>query len=216
MIGLWLALQVVAGGPTPTPTPEPPSGPTFCAEWIRQSSEGYDRLTLFRDGVLVWKTHRGGKDNLKREHLDAKETSYYCDLFFTQPDFWYLPADLRTGLAGELAGESSVTLAKADGSRKAIRFDDLSSGDLAAASLRSGLEGLKEIFLSPLAPPSRYAPDLLVPGTLLRRFDGHLFRVSHLEKATGYVEVEGVNEPYSQWIRIEELRFQFAPPEPAP
>ncbi len=216
MIGLWLALQVVVAGPTPTPTPEPPAGPTFCAEWIRQSSEGYERLTLFRDGVLVWKTHRSGKDNLRREHLDGKETSYYCDLFFMQPDFWNLPADLRTGLAGELAGESSVTLARADGTRKAIRFDDLSSGDLAAASLRSGLEGLKGIFLSPLAPPSRYAPDLLVPGTLLRRFDGHLFRVSHLEKATGYVEVEGVNEPYSQWIKIEELRFQFAPPEPPP
>ena len=34
--------------PTPGATPTPPKGPTFCAEWIRQSNEGYDRLTLFR------------------------------------------------------------------------------------------------------------------------------------------------------------------------
>jgi hypothetical protein len=213
VLTLWL-LPVVAAGPTPTPTSSPQSGPTFCAEWIRQSSEGYERLTLFRDGMLVWKTHHGTKDEVKREKLDDKEARYYCDLFFMQPDFWKLPNDLRTGLAGELAGESAVTLAGGDGSRKSIRFDDLSTGDFAASSLRSGLDGLKGIFLSPLAPPSRFAPEFLAPGTMLRRFDGHLFRVSHLEKATGYVEVEGVNEPYSQWIKLDELRFQFAPPEP--
>ena len=212
MTGAWLLAATLAG--TPTPTPEPPAGPTFCAEWIRQSSEGYDRLTLFRDGALVWKTRHGATEQLKREHLDEKETRYYCDLFFMQSDFWKLPGDMRTGLAGELAGESAVTLARVDGSRKSIRFDDLSTGDAASMSLRSALDGLKGIFLSPLAPPSRFAPDLLPPGTLLRRFDGRLFRVARLEKATGYVEVEGVNEPYSQWIHIEELRFQFAPPEP--
>jgi len=207
--GLLLLLVAAA---TPTPSPTPAAGPTFCAEWIRQSSEGYDRLTLFRDGVLVWKTHRGGKDVVKRERLDGREAAFYCD-FFAQADFWKMPADFRTGLAGELAGESSVTLARADGSRKHIRWDDLSPGDSASASLRSALEGLKGIFLSPLAPPSRYTAELLAPGTLLRRFDGRIFRVAHLEKETGYVEVEGVNEPYSQWIKIDELRFQFAPPE---
>jgi len=207
-----LFLFLAAAG-TPTPSPTPPPGPTFCAEWIRQSSEGYDRLTLFRDGMLVWKTHRSGKDAVKRERLDGAESRFYCE-FFGQADFWKMPPDFRTGLAGELAGESSVTLARADGSRKQIRFDDLSPGDFAFSSLRAALEGLKGIFLSPLAPPSRFAADLLPPGTLLRRFDGRVFRVSRLEKETGFVEVEGVNEPYSQWIKIDELRFQFAPPEP--
>ena len=45
----FLLAAALAAGPTPTATPEPPPGPTFCVEWIRQSSEGYDRLTLFRD-----------------------------------------------------------------------------------------------------------------------------------------------------------------------
>ena len=211
-LGLLLA-ATLAAGPTPTATPEPPRGPTFCAEWIRQSSEGYERLTLFRDRTLVWKTHRGGKDQVKREELDASETKFYCD-FFAQNDLWSLPADMRTGLTGDLAGESAVTLTRPDGSRKVIRYDDLSTGDWAWSSLRSALEGLKGIFLSPLAPPSRFAPDLLAPGTLLRRLDGHVFRVVHLERATGYVEIEGDNEPYSQWVKIEELRYQFAPPEP--
>ena len=71
-----------------------------------------------------------------------------------------------------------MTLARPDGSRKVIRYDDLSTGDWASSSLRSALEGLKGIFLSPLAPPSRFAPDLLPPGTLLRRMDGHVFRVA--------------------------------------
>jgi hypothetical protein len=202
-----------AAGPTPTATPEPPHGPTFCAEWIRQSSEGYERLTLFRDRTLVWKTHRSGKEQVKRVELDASETQFFCD-FFSRSDIWSLPADTRTGLAAELAGESAVTLARSDGSRKVIRYDDLSTGDWTSSSMRSALEGLKGIFLSPLAPASRFAPDLLPPGTLLRRMDGHVFRVVRLERATGYVEIEGVNEPYSQWVKIEELRYHFAPPEP--
>ena len=78
----------LAAGPTPTPTPEPPKGPTFCVEWIRQSSEGYERLTLFRDGELVWKTHRGGKDQVKRERLDASEAKFFCEDFFSRNEIW--------------------------------------------------------------------------------------------------------------------------------
>lgn len=209
----FLLAATLAAGPTPTATPEPPRGPTFCAEWIRQSSHGYERLTLFRDRTLVWKTHRGGKDQVRRVELAAAEARFYCD-FFAGSDIWNLRADMRTGLVAELAGESAVTLARPDGSRKVIRYDDLSTGDWAWSSLRSALDGLKGIFLSPLAPASRFAPDLLTPGTLLRRLDGHAFRVVRLERATGYVEIEGVNEPFSQWVKLEELRYQFEPPEP--
>ncbi len=204
---------VVALAADATPTPVAERGPTFCAEWIAQSREGYERLTLFRDRTLVWKTSRGGKDRVRRETLPTDETQYFCS-FFGRAEFWSIPPDLRTGLAGEFAVQSAVTLARADGSRKTIRFDELSTFTNESAAVRSALEGLKGVFLAPLAPASRFAPDLLAPGMLLRRFDGHVFRIARVEKATGFVEVEGVNEPYSQFIKIEELRFQFAPPEP--
>ena len=48
---------------------------------------------------------------------------------------------------------------------------------------------------------------------LLKRFDGAVFRVTKLEKEKGFVEIRGVNEPYSQFVKIEELRFQFSAPE---
>ncbi len=210
LAGFAFVVAVVAD---PTPTPGPERGPTFCAEWIAQSREGYERLTLFRDRTLVWKTSQGGKDRVRRETLPADETEYFCR-FFGRAEFWSIPADLRTGLAGEFAVQSAVTLARADGSRKTIRFDELSTFTNESAAVRSALEGLKSVFLTPLAPASRFAPDLLSPGMLLRRFDGHLFRIARVEKATGFVEIEGVNEPYSQFIKIEELRFQFGPPEP--
>ena len=43
-----------------------------------------------------------------------------------------------------------------------------------------------------------------------------MFRIQRLVKETGYVEIIGVNEPYSQWVKVEELRYQFSPPERAP
>ena len=54
---------------------------------------------------------------------------------------------------------------------------------------------------------------MLAPGTLLKRFDGAVFRVRRLEKEKGFVEIVGVIEPYSQFVKIEELRYQFSPPE---
>lgn len=215
MIPVVLALLGVSMASGPTPTPTPVAGPTFCVEWIHQSTEGYDRLTLFRDRMLVWKTHRGEHESIKRERLNESEAQYYCD-YFEREEFWSIPPDLRTGMLSDLAGESAVTLARRSGNRKTIRYDDLSSHTAASAALRAALEGLKGIFLSPLAPASRYTADVLTPGTLLKRFDGTVFRVGRLEKETGFVEIVGVTEPYSQFVKIEELRFSFAPPEPAP
>jgi hypothetical protein len=200
---------------SPTPTPSSETGPTFCAEWIRQSTAGYDRLTLFRDGMLVWKTSQDGHDSVKRQPMAAAERKYYCD-FFGRPEFRDLPSDMRTRLTADLASSSAVTLARADGSRKTVRFDEFSTGPAALSELRAALEGLKATFLSPLAPESRFAPDLLTPGTLLKRFDGAIFRVQRLERETGFVEIVGVTEPYSQFVKIEELRFRFQPPDAKP
>src|SRR6185295_14501323 len=102
---------------------------------------------------------------------------------------------------------------KPDGSRKQLRFDELSALPAGASAVRSSLEGLRLTFLSPLAPASRFTPETLPAGTILRRFDGALFRVRQILSEKGVVELEGVREPYTEYKKIDELRFQFEPPE---
>lgn len=187
--------------------------PTFCVEWVRDSREGYERITLFADRTVVWKTvATGGGEEVRRKTLTPDELDFYCD-YFTRAEVWSLPDDLRTGLTGEFASQSSIVAARKDGSVKRVQFDELSALSADAAALRSALDGLKSIFTNPLAPASRFTADVLPPGTLLKRFDGAVFRVLRLEKEKGFVEIAGVNEPYSQFVKIEELRFQFSPPE---
>lgn len=186
--------------------------PTFCVEWIRQSREGYDRLTLFADRTVVWKKNRDGVVDVQRRSLTPEEQTFYCT-YFARPELWVLTGDLRTGLTGEFAAQSTIILTRPDGHRKEIRFDELSALPSETGALRSSLEGLRSIFSSPLAPPSRFTPETLAPGTLLKRFDGVLFRVRHLEKEKNIVELEGVREPYRDFKAIGELRFQFSPPE---
>ena len=186
--------------------------PTFCAEWIRQSSQGYERLTLFADRTLVWKTSRGGVEEVKRQKLEAAELTFYCD-YFRRREVWDLKEDLRTGLTGEFAAQSVLTIARPGGARKKIRFDDLSPLPPEASALRSALEGLRQAMVAPLAPASRFTAEHLAPGTILKRFDGAMFRVRQLIAEKGVVELEGVGEPYSEFKKIEELRFQFSPPE---
>lgn len=194
---------------TPVPTPSPR---TVCAEWIRQSHEGYERLTLFADRMLVWKKSRDGKDDVLRKPITAEELVFYCD-YFSRNEVWALSADLRTGLSSELSGTSALTLTRADGSRKTIRFDDFSPLPAEAAAVRAALEGLRTMLTSPLAPASRFAPAELAVGQILKRFDGEMFRIRALEKEKGVVEIEGVTQPYRQFLKIDELRFQFSPPE---
>jgi len=188
------------------------AAPTFCAEWIRQSAEGYERFTLFSDRTLVWKESRGGAQQVRRKRLAPDESEFYCS-YFARPEFWELPSDLRTGPTGDLVAQSSVTLTRPDGSRKQILFHDMSALPADAASLRSSLEGLRAIFVNPIAPASRFTPQTLSPGTIVKRFDGAVFRVRRVEVEKGLVELEGVRDPYSLYKRIEELRFQFFPPE---
>jgi len=188
------------------------SKPTFCVEWVRQSREGYERVTLFSDRTVVWKTSDGRAEEVRRKSVSPDELAFYCS-YFSRRELWDLPDDLRTGLTGEFTGQSSVTLARSDGQRKRVRFDDLSALSADAAGLRAALDGLKTIFTNPLAPASRFTADVLPPGTILKRFDGAIFRILKLDKEKGVVEIVGVIEPYSQFVKIEELRYQFSPPE---
>jgi hypothetical protein len=224
-----LAAAPFAGLSTPTPstpvTPAPGasrsgeatpasavSPRTVCAEWVRQSKDGYERLTLFADRNVVWKRSRDGKEDLDRKQLPADELAFYCD-YFARPEVWAATEDLRSGLTGDFAAQSMITITRPDGARKTFRFDDFSPLPGEAASVRAALEGLRTSMTSPLAPASRFAPGVLSEGQLLKRFDGVLFRIRSIEREKGIVELEGVREPYRQYRKIEELRFQFSPPE---
>jgi len=201
-----LALAITLAAPPP-----PMPAPTFCAEWVKQSSEGYERLTLFSDRALVWKTRRGADEDVRRKRLDPDEAKFYCE-YFARVEFWELPDDMRSGLTGQFVSESMLRLARPDGKVKEIRFDELSSLAPAAATLRSSLEGLKRSFNDKIAPPSRFTPKTLTLGTVLKRFDGTVFRVVMVDEGRGIVELQGIFEPFSYFRKIDELRFFFEPP----
>jgi hypothetical protein len=211
MFGALLAAFLIAAAPAVTPTATPaPAKQTFCIEWVRQSRDGYERISLFADRTVIWKTVDASGDSVRRKTLTPEELEFYCD-YFARAEVWNLPGDLRTGLGGEFSTQSTVTAARKDGSTRTVRFDDLSA--LSAAALRAALEGLRTVFTNPLAPASRFTAAALPPGTLLKRFDGAIFRVLRLEREKGIVELVGVTEPYTQFLRLEDLRFQFDPPE---
>ncbi len=190
----------------------PSSPPTFCAEWVEQSREGYERLTLFEDRNLVWKRQQAGNEQLKRQRLTPEEAKFYCD-YLRSDDIWSSPEDLRSQVIGDLVKQSVVTLTRPDGSRREIRFDEFSAMTPQSAALRSSLDGLRRVFTAPLAPATRFTAENVPPGTILKRFDGVLFRVRRVDSLKGVVELEGVNEPYSEFRKLEDLRFLFAPPE---
>ena len=142
---------------------KPPAAPTFCVEWVRQSKEGYERLTLFTDRTLVWKTSRSGQEEVRRQILPAVELTFYAG-YFARQEFWDLPEDFRSKVSGDWTAHSQVQLVRPDGSRKRVRFDEFSALSNDASQLRSALEGLKSLFTNPIPPASRFAAERLVRG----------------------------------------------------
>ncbi len=201
-----------ASAPGTTPTAASRAGPTFCAEWILQTKEGYERLTLFADRTLVWKTSRDGKEDTRRKTIPADETDFYCQ-YFARDEFFALPADLRSGMTGSSVVQSRVWLTRPDGSRKAIRFDEFSSFSTESVALKASLLGLRNLFTERLAPATSFTAEALKPGTLLRRFDGVTFRVRRVIPEKKVVELEDVTNPISFFLRLSDLRTQFAAPE---
>lgn len=186
--------------------------PTFCAEWVEQTRDGYERLTIFVDRTVVWKRALGGTPQFKRRTLSIEEAKFYCD-YFRSDEIWSGAEDLRSGMTGDLIKQSLITLTRPDGSRHEVRFDELSALTPETAALRSSLEGLRATFSAPLAPASRFTVENIPPGTVLKRFDGVLFRVKRIDVVKGVVEIEGLREPYSEFRKIEDLRYLFAAPE---
>ncbi len=207
----WLGIALYQAA-APTPTPANRTGPTFCAEWIRQTKEGYERLTLFADRTLVWKTSHDGHEEIRRKAISVDETNFYCD-YFARNEFFKLSADLRSGLKGSDVVQSRVTLTRPDGSRKSIRFDEFSSLTPESIALKASLLGLRNLFTEKLAPATSFTPETLKPGTLLRRFDGVTFRVVRVIPEKEVVELEGLKDPISFFMSLKDLRTQFAAPE---
>ena len=221
LVAGWALSQAPAVTPTPPSSPlspppvsvsRRPAGPTFCVEWVLQTTEGYERLTLFSDRTLVWKTSRDGKDDTRRKTISADETDFYCR-YFARDEFFALPSDLRSGMTGDSVVQSRVSLTRPDGSRKAIRFDEFSAFSTESITLKASLLGLRNLFTERLAPASVFTAETLKPGTLLRRFDGVTFRVLRVIPEKEVVELEGVTDPISFFLRLSDLRTQFAPPE---
>jgi len=207
-----LALIVCLTAARATCAAEGPQTPPFCAEWIRQSKDAYERVTLFSDGTLVWKRRSGeGAEDLKRKTMAPEELKFYCD-YFSREEFWKLQDDFRTRLNAEFVHESQITITRRDGEHKSVRFDELSTLSLDALALKAALEGLRTLFVRTIAPASKFSPENLSPGTALTRLDGATFRVHMIDKARGVVELEGVSEPFSFFEKIDELRFLFEAP----
>jgi len=208
----FFAVLICTAAVDSLPAAEGPPLPPFCAEWIKQSKEAFERVTLFSDGTLVWKSRTAeGKEDLKRKTMAPEELKFYCD-YFERQQFWNLPTDFRTKLNAEFVSESRIAITRRDGSRKEVRFDELSTLSLDALALRAALEGLRTLFSRTIAPASRFTPETLTKGTALTRLDGATFRVRMVDKARDVVELEGVSEPFSFFGKIEELRFLFEPP----
>ena len=196
---------------SPVPAANEPAS-TYLFEWITRTGPAIERLTLFRDGILVRKSvSPDGKTELKKRKLSPEEYSFYSEYFGT-PDSREGAGDFETGLTGEQSARSEISFAPPGAARWSLSFDSFSTLSTPAARVKSALEGLLDSFGKVLPNEDDFPMEKLVPGTLLRHRDGQEFRVVHVDEGAKIVELRPVGQPYSRFFQWSKLRYSFYPP----
>lgn len=184
---------------------------SFLFEWVSRAQGSVARLILFQDRTLVYKIENAAGTKLQKRVLSSEEYDYYVT-YFSAPDSLDAAGDYTTGATGDSIAVSMATFHLPSGKSWAMSFDPLSALTYDALRIKTALEGLRDSIGHVLPSPSDFAPEKMPPGTVLKRRDGALFKVIAFNKDKGIVEIQGINEPYSEWVRDEQLRFVFYPP----
>ena len=192
--------------------PEAAEGsPTYLAEWISRTGAAMQRVTLFSDGVLVRKSTADGKTEMKKRKLAPAELDSYAALF-RAPGVEEAAGSFDSGMSGDEIARSVITVTRKDGGTWKIEFDSFSAVTPEAQRIRSAMEDLRDSFGKIRASAGDFPPEKLVPGKVLRRLDGAEFRVVRYDERARVVELKGLDEPYSQFYKLEDLAASFSPP----
>ncbi len=202
---LFLALATAAFGSLEA------AEPTYLFEWVSRTRESTGRLTLFADHTLVRKLAAGKSADIRKRKLSNEEYDYYV-AYFSDPQSLQAAGNYRSGSTGDLLSVCEVTFQLPGGKTWRMSYDSLSSLTFEAVRVRSALEGLYDSFGKVLPSPADFAPEKMPPGTILHRRDGASFRVIRVDADHGMVELQGLNEPYSLFLKIDDLRFTFLAP----
>ena len=196
------------------PPPDPAGGeaaPTWVAEWISKTGDAMQRVTLFADGVLVRKSVADGKIEMKKRKLAAAELDSYVAIF-RAPEADIAAGTFDSGMSGERLAHSVISVMRADGRPWKIEFDSFSAVTPEAQRIRGAMEDLRDSFGKITASSGDFAPEKLAPGRILKRRDGVEFRIVRYDERARVVELKGLDEPYSQFYKLEDLAASFYPP----
>jgi hypothetical protein len=185
--------------------------PTYLVEWTSRSSSGFSRLTLFYDHTLVRKAVSEGREEIKKRRLSDEEYDYYVG-YFGDPDLLRAAGPHPSGTAGDFLVVSEVTFCPPGGKSWSLSFDSFSGLGYETLRIKSALVNLADSFGKVLPSPADFAPEKIPLGTILRRRDGALFKVTGIDPYAKMVELRGELEPYSIFMKIDDLRFIFHAP----
>jgi hypothetical protein len=204
---MWAAALAASLAASASPGP-----PTYLVEWVSHTGEAMQRVTLFSDGVLVRKSKAAdGKIEMKKRKLAPSEYDSYVAIFRT-PEASEAAGVFESGMSGDGVVHSVITVTNPDGGTWTLSFDSFAGLTPQAYRLRTALEDLRDSFGRLHASSGDFPAEKLVPGAILHKRDGKEFRIVRFDERAGVVEVRGLDEPYSQFFKLETLPQTFLPP----
>ncbi|HVR95974.1 MAG TPA: hypothetical protein VMW27_05125 [Thermoanaerobaculia bacterium] len=180
---------------------------TEVARYGCESDLGRREVTLFGNGTVRLRDGVRGEELMGLAELDPGELEAYLNRF-KQEDLSEV-GRLPEGVEGAWVEQCMLTLSLPGGTTQVFRFGRYDSLPLSLSRVLRIMEDLTaevEDLKGTEQLPVGYKPK---PMDILKRQDGQLFRVLGFTSDKRGLELEGIDQPLTLYVLVEELRREF-------
>jgi len=212
-LALFLNCMVSALGPAAELGSEPPRNapapPSYYLEYTAREAESLERLTLFKDGMVVYKARRPDTPELLlKRQLSAEEVKVYLDAIEASGVF-DLHEEVRPTMTGQLVKSWTLALSLPKRGERSFEGMAIQSLPLPVGKMLRIAQDLTEALLQKWRDTDPFQERAPVPGDVLESFDGNAYAVARFVPEREQFELRGVNQPVTYFIKTNELKLFF-------
>lgn len=189
--------------------PGPPAPPSYILEYTAREAESLERLTLFKDGMVVYKTRKpDAPDLLLKRQLSPEEIRVYLDAIEASGIF-DLHEKVRSTVTGQLVHGWTLALSLPKRGERSFEGTALQSVPLSVGKMLRIAQDLSEALLQKWRDTDPFQERPPVPGDVLESFESNLYAVVRFVDERDQYELRGVKQPVTYFVKTGELKLFF-------
>jgi len=187
----------------------PAAAPTYYLEYTAQEGTSLERLSLFRDGMSVYKARKpDAPDLLLKRQLSSEEIKVYLDAIRASR-ILDLNDSMKPTLTGQLVKSWTLAVSLPGQEGRSFSGTTLQAPPLAVNTVLVLVQDLIETLLKKWRDTDPFGGRTPAIGDRLESFEGHVYQVQRFVSERAQYELRGIDQPMTYFIKADELKIFF-------